>query len=83
MKEESWSKIPDYPSEDPNPSLVISDPEHCMSNSVSEPDPDPELFAGSGSVILISDPEPERIRNSIFAYKLNFLLNKNVYLCWK
>jgi len=36
--------------------------------SVSEPDPDPrldpELFAGSGSAIQISDPalDPERIR---------------------
>jgi len=50
-------------------------------SSVSEPDPDP---VGSGIIcrirIRISDPEPERIRNLIFANKLNFLPNNNVYL---
>jgi len=41
---------------------------------------DPELFTGSGSGSAIRISDPERVRNYIFAYKLNFLPNYNVYL---
>ena len=46
---------------------------------------DPELFAGSGSEIIILDPDqdPERLRNTILDDKMKFLPNKTVILCRK
>ena len=38
----------------------------------------PELFAGAGSAIRVSDPDPERIPNKFFDPKLNFSLKNDV-----